>query len=43
MVFEMSTVFGLIRITGSRTANVGWPTVGVKRTGPECAGLLAQR
>src|SRR6186713_14730 len=32
MVFEMSTVLGLIRMTGSRTANVGWPTFGVKRT-----------
>ena len=32
MVFEMSTVFGLMRMTGSRTAKVGWPTVGVKRT-----------
>src|SRR3989304_6309479 len=32
MVLEMSTVPGFTRSTGSRTANVGYPTVGVNRT-----------
>src|SRR3990172_7444435 len=32
MVLETSTVPGFTRSTGSRTANVGYPTVGVNRT-----------
>src|SRR3990172_6012891 len=32
MVLEMSTVPGFTRSPGSRTANVGYPTVGVNRT-----------